>query len=117
MNPPTFEGQYEPTEANEWLFRMEDMLEDLDRRRLLSRPVISEDQLVIGGMYVPDSFTFQMGHELGELKQGRSTVAEYTRKFNELVRFLSDANRALTERAKMNKYRYGLRGDIAHAVS
>ncbi|MCI46044.1 hypothetical protein A2U01_0067284, partial [Trifolium medium] len=23
MNPPTFEGQYEPTEASEWLFRME----------------------------------------------------------------------------------------------
>ncbi|MCI59813.1 retrotransposon protein putative unclassified, partial [Trifolium medium] len=30
MNPPTFEGQYEPTEASECLFRMEDMLEDLD---------------------------------------------------------------------------------------
>ncbi|MCI98233.1 hypothetical protein A2U01_0119536, partial [Trifolium medium] len=30
MNPPTFEGQYEPTEAGEWLFHMEDMLEDLE---------------------------------------------------------------------------------------
>ncbi|MCI71374.1 hypothetical protein A2U01_0092637, partial [Trifolium medium] len=67
------------------------------------------------GQYVPDSFTFQMWRELGELKQGRSTVAEYTRKFNELVRFSSDANGALSERAKMNKYRYRLRGDIAHA--
>ncbi|MCI64302.1 hypothetical protein A2U01_0085560, partial [Trifolium medium] len=27
MNPPIFKGQYEPTEASEWLFRMEDMLE------------------------------------------------------------------------------------------
>ncbi|MCI90596.1 hypothetical protein A2U01_0111890, partial [Trifolium medium] len=36
------------------------------------------------GQYVPDSFTFQMGRELGELKQGRTSVAEYTRKFNEL---------------------------------
>ncbi|MCI68827.1 hypothetical protein A2U01_0090088, partial [Trifolium medium] len=26
------------------------------------------------GQYVPDSFTFQMGRELGELKQGRSSV-------------------------------------------
>ncbi|MCI54266.1 hypothetical protein A2U01_0075515, partial [Trifolium medium] len=69
------------------------------------------------GQYVPDSFTFQMGRELGVLKQGRSSVAEYTRKFNELVYFSSDANGALTERAKMNKYHYGLRGDIAHAVS
>ncbi|MCI43556.1 hypothetical protein A2U01_0064793, partial [Trifolium medium] len=58
-----------------------------------------------------------MGRELGELKQGRTFVAEYTRKFNELVRFSSDANGALSEGANMNKYRYGLRGDIAHAVS
>ncbi|MCI91130.1 hypothetical protein A2U01_0112424, partial [Trifolium medium] len=36
------------------------------------------------GQYVPESFTFQMGHELGELKQGRTSVAKYTRKFNEL---------------------------------
>ncbi|MCI95227.1 hypothetical protein A2U01_0116525, partial [Trifolium medium] len=51
-----------------------------------------------------------MGRELGELKQGRTSVAEYTRKFNELVRYSSNANGALSERAKMNKYRYGLRG-------
>ncbi|MCI46548.1 hypothetical protein A2U01_0067788 [Trifolium medium] len=57
-----------------------------------------------------------MGRELGELKQGRSTVAEYTRRFNGLVSYSSDANGTLSERAKMNKYRYGLRGDIAHAV-
>ncbi|MCI90020.1 hypothetical protein A2U01_0111309, partial [Trifolium medium] len=38
------------------------------------------------GQYVPDSFTFQMGRELGELKQGKSTVAEYTQRFNELIR-------------------------------
>ncbi|MCI92258.1 hypothetical protein A2U01_0113554 [Trifolium medium] len=30
MNPPTFEGQYESAEASEWLFRMEDMMEDLE---------------------------------------------------------------------------------------
>ncbi|MCI76741.1 hypothetical protein A2U01_0098011, partial [Trifolium medium] len=30
MNPPTFEGQYEPTEASERLIRMGDMLEDHD---------------------------------------------------------------------------------------
>ncbi|MCI51134.1 hypothetical protein A2U01_0072378, partial [Trifolium medium] len=60
------------------------------------------------GQYVTDNFTFQMGRELDELKQGRTSVAEYTRKFNEVVRFSSDANEALSERAKMNKYRYGL---------
>ncbi|MCI81398.1 hypothetical protein A2U01_0102671, partial [Trifolium medium] len=30
MNPPTIEGQYEPTKASEWLFHVEDMLVDLD---------------------------------------------------------------------------------------
>ncbi|MCI88279.1 hypothetical protein A2U01_0109565, partial [Trifolium medium] len=63
------------------------------------------------GQYVPDSFTFQMGCELGELKQGRSTVAEYTQWFNELIRYSLDTNGVLCEKTKMNKYRYGLRGD------
>ncbi|MCI87453.1 hypothetical protein A2U01_0108736, partial [Trifolium medium] len=58
------------------------------------------------GQYVPDSFAFQMGRELGELKQGKTSVAEYTRKFNGLVCFSSDDTGALSERAKMNKYRY-----------
>ncbi|MCI84945.1 hypothetical protein A2U01_0106223, partial [Trifolium medium] len=58
-----------------------------------------------------------MGRELGELKEGRTSVAEYTRKFNELVHFSFDDTGALNEKEKMNKYRYGLRGDIAHAVS
>ncbi|MCI70173.1 hypothetical protein A2U01_0091436, partial [Trifolium medium] len=58
-----------------------------------------------------------MGRELGELKQGKSTVAEYTQRFNELVRYSLEVNRALDGKAKMKKYRYGLRGDIAHAVS
>ncbi|MCI19213.1 hypothetical protein A2U01_0040369, partial [Trifolium medium] len=42
---------------------------------------------------------------------------EYTQRFNELIRYSLDINGALVEKAKMNKYRYGLRGDIAHAVS
>ncbi|MCI89822.1 hypothetical protein A2U01_0111111, partial [Trifolium medium] len=58
-----------------------------------------------------------MGRELGELKQGTSTVAEYTQRFNELIRYSLDVSGALDGKAKMNKYRYGLRGDIAHAVS
>ncbi|MCI72013.1 hypothetical protein A2U01_0093276, partial [Trifolium medium] len=54
-----------------------------------------------------------MGRELGELKQGKSAVAEYTQRFNKLIRYSLDVNRALDGKAKMNKYRYGLRGDIA----
>ncbi|MCI69285.1 hypothetical protein A2U01_0090546, partial [Trifolium medium] len=58
-----------------------------------------------------------MGHEFRELKQGKFTVAEYTQRFNELICYSLDINGALDEKAKMNKYRYGLRGDIAYAVS
>jgi hypothetical protein len=36
--------------------------------------------------YIPESYQFQMERELTELKQGGMTVAEYTMKFNELVR-------------------------------
>jgi hypothetical protein len=145
MNPPIFEGQYEPIAASEWLFRMGEMLEDIDctpaekvtfatrhfrgsacnwwhgtKNYMMTNAVEMNWEnftRLFMGQYVPDSFTFQMGRELGELKQGKSTVAEYTQRFNELVRYSSDSNGVLSEGAKMNKYRYGLRGDIAHAVS
>jgi hypothetical protein len=55
--------------------------------------------------------------ELTELKQGSMTVAEYTMKFNELVRYVADGNDAPSESWKMKKYRFGLRADIAHDVS
>jgi hypothetical protein len=45
------------------------------------------------------------------------SVAEYTMKFNELVRYVADGNDAPTESLKMKKYRFGLRADIAHDVA
>ena len=44
-------------------------------------------------------------------------MAEYTMKFNELVRYVMDGNDAPNESWKMKKYRFGLRADIAHDVS
>ncbi|MCI00062.1 hypothetical protein A2U01_0021078 [Trifolium medium] len=141
MNPPTFEGQYELTEASEWLIRMGDMLEDLDctpaekvtfatrffrgsacnwwhnAKEYMVEMNWENFRRLFMSQYVPDSFTFQMGRELGELKQGKSTVAEYTQQFNELIRYSLDTNEVLCEKTQMNKYRYGLRGEIAHAVS
>jgi hypothetical protein len=57
-----------------------------------------------------------MKRALNELKQGGMSVAEYTMKFNELVRYVADGNDAPTESWKMKKYRFGLRADIAHDV-
>ncbi|MCI22362.1 hypothetical protein A2U01_0043538, partial [Trifolium medium] len=46
MNPPTFEGQYEPTEASEWLFRMEDILEiSCDLRGKIVKAQMSDPDL------------------------------------------------------------------------
>ncbi|MCI03282.1 hypothetical protein A2U01_0024318, partial [Trifolium medium] len=36
--------------------------------------------------YISDSYKFQMEQKLVELKQGGTTVTEYTRRFNELAR-------------------------------
>jgi hypothetical protein len=47
--------------------------------------------------YISESYQFQMERELTELKQGSLTVAEYTMKFNELVRYVADGDDAPTE--------------------
>ncbi|MCI60248.1 hypothetical protein A2U01_0081503, partial [Trifolium medium] len=44
------------------------------------------------------------------------SIAEYTSKFNELVRYVADGDEAPTETWKMKKYHFGLRADIAHDV-
>ncbi|GAU30442.1 hypothetical protein TSUD_392550 [Trifolium subterraneum] len=67
--------------------------------------------------YIPESYRMSMEWELIELKQGGKSVAEYTAKFNELVRYVADSDDAPTEARKIKKYRFGLRADIAHDVS
>ncbi|GAU39806.1 hypothetical protein TSUD_219810 [Trifolium subterraneum] len=67
--------------------------------------------------YIPESYRMTMERELIELKQGGKYVAEYTAKFNELVRYVADGDDAPTEAWKIKKYRFGLRADIAHDVS
>ncbi|GAU28976.1 hypothetical protein TSUD_391740, partial [Trifolium subterraneum] len=66
--------------------------------------------------YIPESYRMSMERELIELKQRGKSVAEYTTKFNELVRYVADSDDAPTEAWK-KKYRFGLRADIAHDVS
>jgi hypothetical protein len=46
-----------------------------------------------------------MERELTELKQGSMSVAEYTMKFSELVRYVMDGNDAPSESWKMKNYR------------
>ncbi|XP_045786482.1 uncharacterized protein LOC123881782 [Trifolium pratense] len=144
MNPPEFIGEYVPATAREWIQRMSGILESMEcteaekvtfatrffrgaacnwwdgaRASMLSsqtevnwenfrRQFISH--------YIPESYQLQMERELTELKQGSMSVAEYTTRFNELVRYVADGNDVPTEAWKMKKYRFGLRADIAHDV-
>ncbi|MCI41415.1 hypothetical protein A2U01_0062648, partial [Trifolium medium] len=54
--------------------------------------------------YIPESYQLQMEQELTELKQGSMSIAEYTSRFNELVRYVADGVEAPTEAWKMKKY-------------
>ncbi|KAK2443611.1 hypothetical protein QL285_014700 [Trifolium repens] len=145
MSPPEFYGEYNPAKAREWIQRMSGILESMDCTEVDkvtfvprffrgdacnwwdgTKAYMEASQMEVNwenfrrlfvGHYIPESYQFQMERELTELKQGSMSVAEYTMKFNELVRYVMDGNDAPSESWKMKKYRFGLRADIAHDVS
>ncbi|KAK2369205.1 hypothetical protein QL285_082353 [Trifolium repens] len=145
MSPPEFYGEYNPAKAREWIQRMSGILESMDCTKAdkvvfvsrffrgdtcnwwdgtkaymeASQMEMTWDNFrrLFVGHYIPESYQFQMERELTELKQGSMSVAEYTMKFSELVRYVMDGNDAPSESWKMKKYRFGLRADIAHDVS
>jgi hypothetical protein len=145
MNPPEFVGEYVQAKAGEWIQRMGDILESMEcsendkvtfvirffrgnacnwwegtKAYMVASQVemnwVNFKRLFISH-YIPESYQFQMERELNELKQGNMSVADYTMKFNELVRYVVEGNDAPSEAWKMKKYRFGLRADIAHDVS
>ncbi|GAU50680.1 hypothetical protein TSUD_371390 [Trifolium subterraneum] len=145
MNPPEFVGEYVPSVAREWIQRMSGILDsmactELEKvtfaTRILRgaacnwwegvRAYMTASQMEMTWAnfrrlfidhYIPESYRMSMERELIELKQGGKSVAEYTSKFNELVRYVADSDDAPTEAWKIKKYRFGLRADIAHDVS
>ncbi|GAU39803.1 hypothetical protein TSUD_219780 [Trifolium subterraneum] len=145
MNPPEFVGEYVPSVAREWIQRMSGILDSMECTELERvtfatsflrgaacnwwegvRAYMTASQMEMTWAnfrrlfidhYVPESYRMSMERELIELKQGGKSVAEYTAKFNELVRYVADTDDAPTEAWKIKKYRFGLRADIAHDVS
>ncbi|GAU51812.1 hypothetical protein TSUD_416000 [Trifolium subterraneum] len=145
MNPPEFVGEYVPSVAREWIHRMSGILDSMECTELEKvtfatrflrgaacnwwegvRAYMPASQMEMTWAnfrrlfidhYIPESYRMLMERELIELKQGGKSVAEYTAKFNELVRYVADTNDAPTEAWKIKKYRFGLRADIAHDVS
>ncbi|GAU51762.1 hypothetical protein TSUD_415510 [Trifolium subterraneum] len=145
MNPPEFVGEYVPSVAREWIQRMSGILDSMACTELEKvtfatrflrgaacnwwegvRAYMTASQMEMTwanfrrlfiNHYIPESYRMSMERELIELKQGSKSVAEYTAKFNELVRYVADGDDAPTEAWKIKKYRFGLRADIAHDVS
>ncbi|GAU40783.1 hypothetical protein TSUD_26630 [Trifolium subterraneum] len=145
MNPPEFVGEYVPSVAREWIQRMSGILDSMECTELEKvtfatrflrgaacnwwegvRAYLTASQMEMTWAnfrrlfidhYIPESYRMSMERELIELKQGGKSVAEYTAKFNELVRYVADTDDAPTEAWKIKKYRFGLRADIAHDVS
>jgi hypothetical protein len=138
-------GEYDPSKAREWIQRMSGILEsmecsEVDKVNFVTRSFGGDAchwwestkaymtarfvdmnwtniRRLFIDHYIPESYQLQMERALNELKQGGMTVAEYTMRFNELVRYVADGNDAPTEAWKMKKYRFGLRADIAHDVA
>ncbi|GAU49453.1 hypothetical protein TSUD_407400 [Trifolium subterraneum] len=145
MNPPEFVGEYVPSVAREWIQRMSGILDSMECTELEKvtfatrflrgaacdwwegvRAYMTASQMEMTWAnfrrlfidhYIPESYRLTMERELIELKQGSRSVAEYTAKFNELVRHVADGDDVPTEAWKIKKYRFGLRADIAHDVS
>ncbi|GAU34277.1 hypothetical protein TSUD_321230 [Trifolium subterraneum] len=120
MNPPEFVGEYVPSVAREWIQRMSGILDSMECTEL--EKVTFTTRFLRGAAcnwwegvraYMTAS---QMEMTWANFRRGKS-VAEYTAKFNELVRYVADSDDAPTEAWKIKKYRFGLRADIAHDVS
>ncbi|GAU46468.1 hypothetical protein TSUD_402350 [Trifolium subterraneum] len=142
MNPPEFVGEYVPSVAREWIQRRSGILDSMECTELEKvtfatrflrgaacnwwegvRAYMTASQMEMTWAnfrrlfidhYIPESYRMSMERELIELKQGGKSVAEYTAKFNELVRYVADSDDAPTEAWKIKKYHFGLRADIAH---
>ncbi|GAU39338.1 hypothetical protein TSUD_60890 [Trifolium subterraneum] len=118
INPPEFVGEYVPSVAREWIQRMSGILDSMECTELEKMEMTwANFRRVFIDHYILESYRLTMERELTDLKQGSKSVAEYTAKFNELVRYVADGDDAPTEAWKIMKYRFGLRADIAHDVS
>lgn len=69
------------------------------------------------GQYVPSVVKLNKEEEFLALKQGNMTFEEYTAKFEELTQFYQLARYAPNDEWKMQRYKRGLRADVAQGLS
>ena len=143
-NPPKFVGAHDPESAQKWLKEIEKIFrtmacsdaqkvqfgthmlteEDEDwwdntRQRLadigteITWAVFREEFLK---KYYPEDARGKKEIEFLELKQGNMTVAEYSAKFEALVKFCPHYNRVDAELSKCLKFENGLRPEIKQGI-
>ncbi|KAK2435665.1 hypothetical protein QL285_020708 [Trifolium repens] len=120
MNPPFFEGGFDPLEAHGWLKEMEKVFKEgaLAYMTAAHIPVDWEHfQEEFLKNYFPYSFRFQKEQEFFQFKQGTMSVSEFVAKFEEMAQFSPHSEYAPYERWIINRFKFGLRSDIGHIVA
>lgn len=88
---------------------------------LMTNPGISRDwehfNTSFLDKYFPSSLRTQKEYEFQQLRQGNISVTGYVEKFENMIVYSRKVMYASNEKWKMDKFMYGLRGDIAHSVS
>jgi len=144
-NPPTFKGGYNPEGAQNWIQEIEKIFRvmacPVDKKVLFGTYTLVEEaeywwentrqRLEVEGQaitweafkevflekYFPEDVRNRKEMEFLELKQGNMTVAEYTAKFEELVRYFPHYQGRNGESSKCVKFLNGLRPEVKQAVN
>ncbi|KAH6784453.1 hypothetical protein C2S52_009412 [Perilla frutescens var. hirtella] len=143
-NPPSFNGLGDPMDAEKWVRSLERifdfiacedkeklscalfmLIEDADYWWESVRRTISPEQWEDYGWedfkydlyqkYIPECYREEKEMEFWNLRQGKKTVTEYDREFNQLSRHVPHL--VDTDRKKAHKFRKGLRSDIGVAFA
>lgn len=142
--PPTFEGQYDPDGAQEWLKEIERIFRLMDcsearKVRFGTHMLVKEaddwwvathDKLTAAGeeitwtvfqreflrKYFPEDVRGKKEVEFLEFKQGNLSVVEYATKFSKLAKYHPHYNGANAEFSKCIKFENGLRPEIKKAI-
>ncbi|XP_058769561.1 uncharacterized protein LOC131643369 [Vicia villosa] len=143
-NPPIFEGEHEPDKAQSWLKAIEKIFRVMNYTAMqkvqFGTHVLDKEAKDWWGNttqrfeeegiqitwdlfcdaflenYFPEDVRGKKEVEFLEMKQGNGTVAEYTARFQELIKYCPHYNIMNAERSKCLKFLNGLRHDIKKAI-
>ncbi|XP_004516188.1 uncharacterized protein [Cicer arietinum] len=117
VNPPSFEGHYNPDGPQKWLQEVEYIFQ----RSGMSRRSESEfGNLYVDGrsstLYFPEDIRYRKEMEFVKLEQENMSVAEYAAKFEELSRYYPFYVGEVGEKSKCIKFEMVHRPEIKKQV-